>query len=149
MESPLCRHARACRGHPRLPPPYPPPHTGEGREGEPRKTWMAGTSPAMTPNNRFKVTGPRSNMSIERRRFVLLLGSAIMAAPRAAAGQARELPLIGFLHAATAESYAFDAAGFAQGLEEQGFVEAQNIAVDYRFASGRLDHLAMLAADLV
>ncbi len=110
---------------------------------------MAGTSPAMTPNNRFKVTGPRSNMSIERRRFVLLLGSAIMAAPRAAAGQARELPLIGFLHAATAESYAFDAAGFAQGLEEQGFVEAQNLAVDYRFASGRLDQLAMLAADLV
>jgi putative tryptophan/tyrosine transport system substrate-binding protein len=87
-------------------------------------------------------------MSIERRRFVSLLGSALLAAPRAAS-QPLELPLIGLLHAATAESYAFDAAGLAQGLEEQGFVEAQNLAVDYRFANGQLDRLAMLAADLV
>src|SRR5262244_1308009 len=91
----------------------------------------------------------RSRMSIARRRFVGLLGSAVLASPRVAASQLRELRLIGFLHAATAESYAFDAAGFAQGLEEQGFVEAQNLAVDYRFANGRRDRLAMLAADLV
>ena len=87
-------------------------------------------------------------MSIERRRFISLLGSAVLAAP-CAASEPRPLPLIGFLHAATAESYAFDAAGFAQGLEQQGLVEAQNLAVDYRFAAGRLDRLAMLAADLV
>jgi putative ABC transport system substrate-binding protein len=87
-------------------------------------------------------------MSIARRRFVSLLGSALLVGPRAAS-QPRQLPLIGFLHAATAESYAFDAAGLAQGLEQQGLVEAQNLAVDYRFANGRLDQLAMLAADLV
>jgi putative tryptophan/tyrosine transport system substrate-binding protein len=87
-------------------------------------------------------------MSIARRRFVSLLGGALLVAPRAA-GQPGQLPLIGFLHAATAESYAFDAAGFAQGLEQQGLVEAQNLAVDYRFANGQLDQLAMLAADLV
>src|SRR5215471_11451686 len=87
-------------------------------------------------------------MSIARRRFVSLIGSAALAAPRALS-QPRQLPLIGVLHAATAESYAFDAAGFAQGLEEQGFVEAQNLAVDYRFANGRLDRMAVLAADLV
>jgi putative tryptophan/tyrosine transport system substrate-binding protein len=87
-------------------------------------------------------------MSIARRRFVSLLGSAVVVAP-CAASEPRQLPLIGFLHAATAESYAFDAAGFAQGLEQQGLVEAQNLAVDYRFANGRLDQLAMLAADLV
>jgi putative tryptophan/tyrosine transport system substrate-binding protein len=87
-------------------------------------------------------------MSIGRRRFISLLGSAVVAAPHARA-QPRQLPLIGFLHAATAESYASDAAGFAQGLEERGFVEAQNLAVDYRFAGGRPDRLAMLAADLV
>jgi putative tryptophan/tyrosine transport system substrate-binding protein len=87
-------------------------------------------------------------MSIARRRFVSLLGSVLLVAPRAA-GQPGQLPLIGFLHAATAESYAFDAAGFAQGLEQQGLVEAQNLAVDYRFANGQLDQLAMLAADLV
>src|SRR5215470_8041537 len=87
-------------------------------------------------------------MRIGRRQFAGLLGSAILTAPRAV-GQPRQLPLIGFLHAATAESYAFDAAGFAQGLEEQGFAEAQNVAVDYRFANGERDRLAMLAADLV
>jgi putative tryptophan/tyrosine transport system substrate-binding protein len=87
-------------------------------------------------------------MSIARRRFVSLLGSALLVTPRAA-GQPGQLPLIGFLHAGTAESYAFDAAGFAQGLQQQGLVEAQNLAVDYRFANGQLEQLAMLAADLV
>jgi putative tryptophan/tyrosine transport system substrate-binding protein len=87
-------------------------------------------------------------MTIGRRRFVSLLGGAVLAASRAAS-QPQALPLIGFLHAASAEAYAFDAAGFAQGLEEQGLAEAQNLAVDYRFASGQLDRLAMLAADLV
>jgi putative ABC transport system substrate-binding protein len=88
-------------------------------------------------------------MSIGRRRFMSLIGGAVAAAPRAAAAQPRQLPVIGFLHAATAESYASDAAGFAQGLEERGFAEAQNLAIDYRFANGRLDRLATLAADLV
>src|SRR5215468_7448969 len=88
-------------------------------------------------------------MSIVRRRFVSLLGSAIMATPRAIVAQPRQLTLIGFLHAATVESYAFDAAGFVQGLEESGFVEAQNLAVAYHFTNGRFDQLPMLAADLV
>jgi putative tryptophan/tyrosine transport system substrate-binding protein len=88
-------------------------------------------------------------MSIGRRRFMSLIGGAVAAAPHAAAAQPRQLPVIGFLHPATAESYASDAAGFAQGLEERGFAEAQNLAVDYRFANGRLDLLATLAADLV
>jgi putative ABC transport system substrate-binding protein len=109
---------------------------------------MAGTSPAMTPNNGFNVTGTRSSMTIGRRQFAWLLAGAVLAAPRAAS-QPRRLPLIGFLHAATAESYASDAVGFAQGLEEQGFVEAQNLAVDYRFANGLRDRSANLAADLV
>jgi putative ABC transport system substrate-binding protein len=87
-------------------------------------------------------------MRIGRRRFTCLLGSTILTAPRAV-GQPQQLPLIGFLHAASAESYASDAAGFTQGLEEQGFVEAQNLAVEYRFANGERDRLAMLAADLV
>jgi putative tryptophan/tyrosine transport system substrate-binding protein len=87
-------------------------------------------------------------MSIGRRRFACLLAGAVLAAPRAVS-QPRRLPVIGFLHAATAESYASDAAGFAEGLEEQGLVEAQNLAVDYHFANGERDRLAMLAADLV
>ena len=87
-------------------------------------------------------------MSIGRRQFACLVAGAVLGGPRAVS-QPRQLPLIGFLHAATAESYAYDAVGFAQGLEEQGFVEAQNLAIDYRFANGERDRLAMLAADLV
>jgi putative ABC transport system substrate-binding protein len=88
-------------------------------------------------------------MKIGRRRFISLLGGAVAAAPRSAATQPRELPVIGFLHVATVESYASNAAGFAQGLKETGFVEAQNLAIEYRFANGRLDQLTTLAADLV
>jgi putative tryptophan/tyrosine transport system substrate-binding protein len=85
-------------------------------------------------------------MRIARRRFISLLGGAVMAAPRAAATQ--ELPVVGFLHAATVESYVSSAPGFAQGLKQEGFAEAQNVAIEYRFANGRLDQLAALAADL-
>ena len=79
-----------------------------------------------------------------------LLGAAAVVLPRPTMAQPRQLPVIGFLHAATVESYASDAAaGFVQGLEESGFVEAQNLAVAYRFANGRPDQLATLVADLV
>jgi putative ABC transport system substrate-binding protein len=86
-------------------------------------------------------------MRIARRHFISLLGSAALALPRAAAAQ--QLPVIGFLHPALVESYAPNAAGFARGLQEGGFAEAQNLAIEYRFANGRLDQLETLAADLV
>jgi putative ABC transport system substrate-binding protein len=85
-------------------------------------------------------------MRIGRRHFISLLGSAAMALPPAAAQQ---LPVVGFLHSALVESYASNAAAFARGLEEKGFAEAQNLAIEYRFANGRLDRLDALAADLV
>jgi putative tryptophan/tyrosine transport system substrate-binding protein len=86
-------------------------------------------------------------MRIGRRHFISLLGSAAVALPRAAAAQ--QLPVVGFLHPALVESYASNAAGFARGLEERGFAEARNLAIEYRFANGRLDQLEALAADLV
>jgi putative tryptophan/tyrosine transport system substrate-binding protein len=86
-------------------------------------------------------------MRIGRRRFISLLGSAAVALPRAAAAQ--QLPVVGFLHPALVESYAPNAAGFARGLEERGFAEAQSLAIEYRFANGHLDQLEALAADLV
>jgi putative tryptophan/tyrosine transport system substrate-binding protein len=70
-----------------------------------------------------------------------------MALPRAAAAQ--QLPVVGFLHPALVESYVSNAAGFARGLKERGFAEAQNLSIEYRFANGRLDQLEALAADLV
>jgi putative ABC transport system substrate-binding protein len=86
-------------------------------------------------------------MRIGRRHFISLLGSAAMALPRAAAAQ--QLPVVGFLHPALVESYVSNAAGFARGLKERGFAEAQNLSIEYRFANGRLDQLEALAADLV
>src|SRR5271169_2688069 len=86
-------------------------------------------------------------MRIGRRHFISLLGGAAVALPRAAAAQ--QLPVVGFLHPALVESYAPNAAGFARGLEERGFAEAQNLAIEYRFANGHLDLLETLAADLV
>jgi putative ABC transport system substrate-binding protein len=87
-------------------------------------------------------------MRIGRRDFISLLGGAVMVAPRAVAAQAQELPVVGFLHAAAVESYVSNATAFAQGLKESGFAEAQNLAVEYRFANGHLDQLDALAADL-
>src|SRR5262249_55551128 len=72
------RHARACRGHPRLSsylPPYPPPHAGEGREGE---AWMAGISPAMTPaaygqrNRKTLWLADKHSQRIEQRLWIVL-----------------------------------------------------------------------------
>jgi hypothetical protein len=68
-------------------------------------------------------------MRIGRRHFISLLGSAAMAAlPRAAAAQ--QLPVVGFLHPALVESYVSNAAGFARGLKERGFAEAQNLSIE-------------------
>ena len=86
-------------------------------------------------------------MQIGRRAFCLL-GGAMIAAPGVARGQ-QPLPVIGFLHSATIESYIANAAGFAEGLGAAGFIEAQNLEVEYRFADGRPDRLPGLAADLV
>jgi putative ABC transport system substrate-binding protein len=87
-------------------------------------------------------------MRIGRRDFISLLSGAVASLPRATTGQAQELPIVGFLHAAAVESYVSNATGFAQGLKESGFAEAQNLAVEYRFANGHLDQLDALAADL-
>ncbi len=70
-------------------------------------------------------------MRIGRRDFISLLGGAAISLPRAAAGQTQDLPVIGFLHVAAVESYVSDAAGFARGLKESGFAEAQNLAIEY------------------
>jgi putative tryptophan/tyrosine transport system substrate-binding protein len=86
-----------------------------------------------------------------RRRQVLagLAGGwAAFSAVRAHAQQ-HSTPVIGFLHSGTAEQNATRLAGFRKGLSEAGFVEGQNLAVEYRWAEGRAALLPELAADLV
>ena len=86
---------------------------------------------------------------MKRREFVTLLGGAAVAWPIAARAQKPEIPLIGALNSAAAGPIAPLLAAFRRGLSEAGFVEGQNLAIEYRLAEGRYERLPSLAADLV
>jgi putative ABC transport system substrate-binding protein len=79
---------------------------------------------------------------------MLLLGGAMTAA-RALRAQQKVMPVIGYLHYATPGPNAPNVAAFHQGLSETGYVEGQNVAIEYRWAEGRYDRLPALATDLV
>src|SRR5712691_4649923 len=83
-----------------------------------------------------------------RRRELLLLGGA-MTATRALRAQQKAMPVIGYLHYASPGPHAPNVAAFRQGLSETGYVEGQNVAIEYRWAEGRYDRLPVLATDLV
>ena len=85
---------------------------------------------------------------MSRREFISLLGSSTIAWPLAAhAQQAR--PVIGFLSGVSPGPFAQRLAAFRQGLNETGFIEGRNVAIEYRWAEGQYDRLPALATDLV
>ena len=86
---------------------------------------------------------------MRRRAFIAGVGGIMVAWPLAVRAQQKPKPVIGFLNGFAAADWSAPVAAFHKGLAEAGFVEARNVAIEYRWAEGRYDRIPALAADLV
>ena len=99
--------------------------------------------------NCYRYASEPSGADMRRREFITLLGGAAAVWPIALRAQQPTMPVVGFIHNLSPENVPHFVSAFHRGLKEAGFVEGQNVAVEYRWAHGQYDRLPQLAADLV
>jgi putative ABC transport system substrate-binding protein len=88
-------------------------------------------------------------LDLERRQFITLLGGAAAAWPLGASAQQPAVPVVVFLHPGASEVGARDVAAFRKGLQEIGYVEGQNVTIEYQWLEGQYDRLPAVMGDLV
>ncbi len=86
---------------------------------------------------------------MRRREFITIIGGAAVGWPIGAQTQQPVMPVVGFLNGASPATYGPMVAAFRQGLKQAGYIEGQNVAIEFRWAEGKYDRLPELAADLV
>lgn len=93
--------------------------------------------------------GDNYKLCLPRRAFLASLAAAAVTQPFVARAQQAAMPVIGFLNGASSDGIPFATTAFRQGLHEAGYVEGQNVAVEFRWADNQLDRLPAMVADLV
>jgi putative ABC transport system substrate-binding protein len=86
---------------------------------------------------------------MQRREFLTFLGGSMVAWPRAARAQKAPMPVVGFLSSSSPALYTVRLSAFSQGLKDAGYVEGQNVEIEYRWAEDQNSRLSVLAAELV